>query len=87
LSAGDEIHGATVDDLIEYLSVRGVKVQIERFVAKKKIGLELLVRSQAAGADLMIMGAYGDSHESEAVFGGNTQVIVDNAQIPVVFVH
>ena len=87
LSAGDEIHGATVDDLIDYLGVRGVKVQVDRFKAKKKIGLELIERSQAAGADLMIMGAYGDSHESEAVFGGNTQVIVDNAQIPVVFVH
>jgi nucleotide-binding universal stress UspA family protein len=35
----------------------------------------------------MVMGAYGDSHEKETIFGGNTQYIVDNANMPVVLVH
>lgn len=87
LSAGTEIHGASSSDLEDYLSHRGITAKIERFQAKKKIGEELLARTQACGADLMIMGAYGDSHERETVFGGNTQVIVDNAEIPVILVH
>ena len=52
-----------------------------------KIGQMLLDRTAAVGADMMIMGAYGDSHERETVFGGNTQVVVDNATIPVVMVY
>ena len=33
------------------------------------------------------MGAYGDSHERETVFGGNTQTVVDTATTPVIFNH
>lgn len=87
LSAGTEIHGATSSDLEEYLGHRGITAKVDRFQAKKKIGEELLARTKDCGADLMIMGAYGDSHERETVFGGNTQVIVDNAEIPVILVH
>ncbi|TQV82254.1 universal stress protein [Denitrobaculum tricleocarpae] len=87
LSAGTEIHGASSSDLESYLATRGITAKIERFQAKMKIGEELLARTKACGADLMIMGAYGDSHERETVFGGNTQVIVDKAEIPVILVH
>ena len=87
LSAGTEIHGAGASDLVDYLAQRGISAKIDRFQPKKRIGDELLARSQACGADLMIMGAYGDSHERETVFGGNTQVIVDTAKFPVILVH
>ena len=87
LSCGTQIHGANAEDLLAYLSDRGIAANVHRFTAKKKIGAELLERSKANGADLMIMGAYGDSHERETVFGGNTQHIVDNADIPVILVH
>jgi len=87
LSSGTEVHGANAEDLLTYFSDRGIEAKIERFTAKRKIGVELLERSKAAGADLMIMGAYGDSHEHESVFGGNTQHIVDNADIPIILVH
>ena len=56
-------------------------------MAKKKIGLELLDRSKAAGADTLIMGAYSDSHERETIFGGNTQTVVDKSTMPVILVH
>lgn len=87
LSAGTEIHGAGSGDLEEYFAQRGISAKVERFQPKGKIGEELLARTKACGADLMIMGAYGDSHEHETVFGGNTQVIVDNANTPVILVH
>jgi nucleotide-binding universal stress UspA family protein len=39
------------------------------------------------GASLLVMGAYGQSHERETLFGGNTQVVVDTAEVPVVLAH
>ena len=87
LSCGTEIHGANAEDLLSYFTDRGISARVDRFNAEKKIGEELIDRSKAAGADLMIMGAYGDSHEHESVFGGNTQYVVDNADIPVILVH
>jgi len=86
-AGGDEVHGASADDLQDYLTLRGYKAELLRFEPKGKIGVELLEKSQAIGADWMIMGAYGDSHERETIFGGNTQTVVDKAQMPVVLVH
>jgi nucleotide-binding universal stress UspA family protein len=87
LSCGTEVHGASAEDLQNSLADRGITTKVERFDAKKKIGLELLERSKVAGADTLIMGAYGDSHERETIFGGNTQYVVDNSTMPVILVH
>lgn len=84
---GDEPHGASAKDLQSYLSFRGIASSIDSFEAKGSIGGALLEHAAAAGADMMIMGAYGDSHERETVFGGTTQSIVDKATMPVVLVH
>ena len=80
-------HGATAEDLVDYLSLRGIEAAINRFETNGRIGDAILSKADEIGADLLIMGAYSDSHEREAIFGGNTQVIVDNAEIPVVMVH
>lgn len=88
LTAGREApDGARAEDLQEYYALRSIQSTIDRFQPKGKIGDALLRRCDEIGADLMIMGAYSDSHEREAIFGGNSQVIVDNAEIPVVMVH
>jgi nucleotide-binding universal stress UspA family protein len=88
LTAGrEEIHGATADDLIDFLAIRGLSARLDRFTPGGRPARALLERSAAAGADLMIMGAYSDSHEREAIFGGNTQVVVDEATSPVILVH
>lgn len=87
LTSGSEIHAADADALSAYYADRGVKAGIDRFTAKKKLGQHLLDSCQAIGADTLIMGAYGDSHERETIFGGNTQSVVDNAEMPVIFVH
>lgn len=87
LSAGEEVHGATCEDLMAYLALRGTTATLERFAVKSRIGLDLLSHAKRVGADLMIMGAYGDSHERETVLGGNTQAVVDHADMPVILVH
>lgn len=79
--------GTTTADLVEYLGLHGIKASVETFSSKKKVGSELLRASAELGADMLIMGAYGDSHERETVFGGNTQTIVDTAKMPVLLNH
>lgn len=81
-----EPHGATADELAEYYRFRGVRAEIARFEGRNP-GAALLSRTAEIGASLLVMGAYGHSHERETLFGGNTQHIVDNAEIPVVMAH
>lgn len=87
LSGGKgESHGATTDELVEYYRLRDVVARPHRFEARNP-GEALLAQTAAVGASLLVMGAYGESHERETLFGGNTQTVVDKATIPVVLVH
>ncbi len=84
--SGSEPHGASAEALAEYYALRGVNAAINRFSAKNA-GRALLEESKSAGANMLIIGAYGESHERETLFGGNTQTVVDRAEMPVVLVH
>jgi len=79
-------HGATTDELVAYYALRRVTASVRRFDATNPGGL-LLDEAAAAGADLLLMGAYGVSHERETLFGGNTQAVVDTAEMAVVLAH
>jgi len=79
--------GTSAEDLVDFLRLHGIGAEIVRFGSKGKIGRELLATSAGAGADMIVMGAYGDSHERETVFGGNTQTVVDTATMPVLLNH
>lgn len=79
-------HGATPEELLDYYRLRGISAEIHRFEARNP-GLGLLEQTRIMGASLLIMGAYGQSHERETLFGGNTQSVVDKAEIPVVMAH
>ena len=81
-----EPHGATAEELSEYYAMRGVAARIERFDARNP-GAALLQKAGEHGADMLVMGAYGHSHERETLFGGNTQTIVDKTKIPVMLIH
>lgn len=79
--------GAKTEDLLCYLGIRGVDATAMKFDSSQGVGKGLLKATVTQGADLMIMGAYGDSHERETLFGGNTQSVVETAEIPVLMVH
>jgi nucleotide-binding universal stress UspA family protein len=81
-----EPHGATAEELVDYYRLRGVTARVLRFEARNP-GAALLDKTREIGASLLAMGAYGQSHERETLFGGNTQTVVDSADIPVVLVH
>ncbi|MGI9374450.1 MAG: universal stress protein [Hyphomicrobiales bacterium] len=83
----EEPHGASAEDLQEYLKLRSIDATVVRFKIKSNAGKGLLEQAASAGSDVLIMGAYGDSHERETVFGGNTQTIVDKSKMPVILVH
>jgi nucleotide-binding universal stress UspA family protein len=87
LTSGIEVHGASAADLCEYLAVRGVTARLQEFPAGGRDGRRLSEAADAWSADLLVMGGYGRSHESETIFGGTTQWIVDHSERPVVLVH
>lgn len=87
LSTGAEPNAASARELSAYLDAHRINSTIHRFEKKRNVGADLLALTRELGADTLIMGAYGDSHERETIFGGNTQHIVDKAKLPVILVH
>jgi len=79
--------GATGDELLRYLEIRGVKARRKAIAGGSNPGKAILAAAEAAGADLLVMGAYSHSREHESVFGGATQYVVDHTGMPVVMVH
>lgn len=77
---------ATAEELVAYYDLRGISAEIHRFDAQNP-GAALLEKTAEHGAGMLVMGAYSLSHERETLFGGNTQAVVDGAEIPVVFAH
>jgi nucleotide-binding universal stress UspA family protein len=51
------------------------------------IGDEILSRAADAGADLLVMGAYGHSRMREMIFGGATRHLVRHVTVPTLFSH
>ncbi|WP_299677601.1 universal stress protein [uncultured Roseobacter sp.] len=81
-----EPHGATAEELVDYYKLRGISAEIHRFEAESP-GAALLRKAHETKAGLLVMGAYSTSHERETLLGGNTQAVVDAADIPVVLAH
>jgi nucleotide-binding universal stress UspA family protein len=88
LDGGIGDHGATGEELMRYLAIRGVSARCEPIHAEEHPGATILAAAAGvARADLLIMGAYSHSREHETIFGGATQYVVDHTAMPVVMVH
>jgi nucleotide-binding universal stress UspA family protein len=79
-------HGPTVDELVAYYAMRGIKAEIVPF-EEKDAATGLLKSCKRIGASLLVIGAYSHSHETEMLFGGNTERIVDNTEMPILMAH
>ena len=79
-------HGPTPEELQDYYSLRGIAAEIVVFEARDP-AKALLKTSAEIGASLLVTGAYSHSHETEMLFGGNTERIVDNTELPVLMAH
>jgi len=88
LDGGTGDCGATGEELLRYLAIRGVRARRESINAEDHPGAVILsAAAGAARADLLVMGAYSHSREHETIFGGATQYVVDHTPTPVVMVH
>ena len=77
--------GPTGDELVRTLEQHGLKVsQRTAFGRQKPQGESFLQEAMAAGADLMLKGAYTQSRIRQMIFGGATRHIIMEAKIPVI---
>lgn len=101
LQQAQDVHVAVIDppahspsrsdpggQLSQYVARHGVRVEID--VLSKTLPKVSEVLARHAGdiqADLMVMGAYGHSRFREAIFGGATRTMLENASLPVFMAH
>ncbi|MEJ6388280.1 universal stress protein [Gymnodinialimonas ulvae] len=78
--------GPTEKELVDYYAHRGITAEIVRFDGKDP-ATELLKTCESIGASLLVTGAYSHSHETEMLFGGNTERIVDRTEMPILMAH
>jgi nucleotide-binding universal stress UspA family protein len=79
---------AKPSQLARYLALHGIEAETWAFTPKQDpIGMELLVQAAEAGADLLVMGAYGHSRLREFILGGATRSVVAETAIPVLMAH
>jgi nucleotide-binding universal stress UspA family protein len=72
------------DALGDYLACHGVGAETRTFEARPTaVAQGLLATARQAGADVLLMGAYGHNRRRELVMGGVTKHITDHADLPV----
>jgi nucleotide-binding universal stress UspA family protein len=76
--------GPSGDELARTLEQHGLNVTLRTAVGRQKPqGESFLREAMAAGADLMLKGAYTQSRIRQMIFGGATRHIIMDARIPV----
>src|SRR6266571_1060248 len=77
--------GPTGEELARSLEGHGLSVSLRSaFGRDKPMGESFLKEAMAAGADLMLKGAYTRSRIRQMIFGGATRHIIMEAKIPVI---
>lgn len=80
--------GLEVAALQRYLEFHAVSAQYQPLRARRHdIGAPLLEAASGTGADLLLMGAFGDARRHELVLGGVTEHVVAHAELPVLLAH
>ncbi|MEW6371539.1 MAG: universal stress protein [Pseudomonadota bacterium] len=74
-------------DMALYLARHGVQVEVVVERGKAPAGQALLGIAEAAGAGLLVTGAFGHSRYREIVLGGVTRILLERAPLPILFAH
>lgn len=76
-------------EVVRYLAWHGIRADGVEVPAASpgKVGQLLLERVGQAGADLLVMGAYGHSRLKEMILGGVTREVLGHAALPVLMAH
>jgi len=81
-------NGVSADEAKEYLALHQVPAEMRRIKRDKHTTAEVILHEAAAGgASLLVMGGYGHSRFSEAMFGGVSFHIKWHATLPVFMAH
>lgn len=76
------------DALIAHLAGHQVEAgKAEPKSGASEVGQTLLASAADAGADVLLMGTYGQSRQFELIMGGVTRHIVEHAEMPVLLTH
>lgn len=76
------------EDLQAYLARHDGKADVRTFRSRgTEVAQGLLATARKAGADLLLIGAYGHSRRRELVMGGVTEHIIEHADLPVLMIH
>jgi nucleotide-binding universal stress UspA family protein len=70
-----------------WLSGHGVTVCADVASSMLPAGEAILTQVAHAGAELLVMGAWGHSRVAERLLGGATRTMVDDMIAPVLFAH
>lgn len=86
------VHGPNRSDpggpLSQYLSRHGIKVEIDVLAKSLPRVSDVLLRyASDSSADMLVMGAYGHSRFREAILGGATRDMLEQATLPVFMAH
>ena len=81
-------HHLSPDALVGYLRLHGITARTEYFKkGPRDIGAPLLQAAHDAGADMILMGAFGSEKRRELVLGGVTQYVIEHADLPLLMAH
>ena len=85
---GGEEPKAALDDLTRVLAWRAIAAEAQLIdPAGRSVAESLHATAVSAGADFLVVGAYGHSRVRDLVFGGVTQSLLEGASLPVLFAH
>jgi len=88
LAPADSKLAVSAEDAKIYLETHGATCTVQTFKASSStVAKTLLDTAKQAGADCLLMGAYGQSRQRELIMGGVTQYVVDHADLPILFMH
>jgi len=75
-------------DLATWLSHHGCAVTVQEYATgRHNVAQAIGQRAQERTADLVVMGAYGRARWNERVFGGTTETMIGQQDIPVLLAH
>jgi nucleotide-binding universal stress UspA family protein len=76
--------GPSAVELADYLALHGVQARHAGFgVIDREVGAGMLAAAHAAGADMLVMGAYSSSRLRQLILGGVTRYVLENSDLPV----
>ena len=74
-------------ELAKTLARHDLEAEVVRVPMEDSVGHTLLKQAKALNADLLVMGCYGHTRIREFVFGGATDHVLHNMELPVLMAH